>query len=98
ELDPAADDVVPGDDALVGHAKADRALGLVGLALGDELLGMPPRLVDAVELEGDGAVPVDPEPAQRVLDLLHRLGDLAARVRVLDPGQLLVGLLPGARA
>ena len=30
------------------------------------------------------AVPVEPEPAQRVLDLLDRLRDLAARVGVLD--------------
>ena len=34
-----------------------------------------------------GAVPVDPEPAQRALDLLDRLGNLAARVGVLDPEQ-----------
>ena len=40
-----------------------------------------------------GAVPVDPEPAQRVLDLLDRLGDLAARVGVLDPQQALAALL-----
>ena len=33
ELDPAAHGVVPADDALVGHAEADRALVLVGLAL-----------------------------------------------------------------
>ena len=31
------------------------------------------------------AVPVDPEPRERPLDLLDRLGDLAARVGVLDP-------------
>src|SRR5207247_6048816 len=42
-----------------------------------------------VELEGDGAVPVEPEPAQRALDLLHRLRHLPARVRVLDPQQAL---------
>ena len=38
-----------------------------------------------VELERDLAVPVEAEPAKRLLDLLGRLGDLAARVGVLDP-------------
>ena len=33
ELDPAADRVLPADDALVGHPEADRALVDVGLAL-----------------------------------------------------------------
>jgi hypothetical protein len=42
-----------------------------------------------VELKGDRPVPVDPEPLQRALDLLGRLGDLAADVRVLDPQQAL---------
>ena len=40
-----------------------------------------------------GAVPVDPEPAQRLLDLVDRLGDLAARVGVLDPQAALAALL-----
>ena len=39
------------------------------------------------------AVPVDPEPDQRVLDLIDRLGHLAARVGVLDPQQDLAALL-----
>ena len=43
-----------------------------------------PAVVEPVELEGHRAVPVEPEPAQRVLDLVDRLRDLAARVRVLD--------------
>ena len=42
-----------------------------------------------VELERRLAVPLDAEPAQRALDLLDRLVDLAARVRVLDPQQAL---------
>ena len=46
-----------------------------------------------VELEGHRPVPVDPEPAQRLLDLLDRLRDLAARVGVLDPQQALAALL-----
>src|SRR5207253_141788 len=48
-----------------------------------------------VELEANLAVPVEPEPAQRALDLLDRLGHLAARVRVLDPKQDLASVLPG---
>ena len=46
----------------------------------------------AVELEARLAVPLDPEPAQRLLDLPHRLGHLAARVGVLDPQQALAAL------
>ena len=93
ELDPAADDVVPADHALVGHAEADRALVLVGLALGEQPVGVRAHLVHPVELERGRAVPVDPEPAKRLLDLLGRLGDLAARVRVLDPEAALAALL-----
>ena len=98
ELDPAAHGVVPADHALVRHPEADRALVQVGLALGDEPLGVGAHLVHPVELEGDRAVPVDPEPAQRLLDLLGRLGDLAARVGVLDPQAALAALLRGRRA
>ena len=57
------------------------------------LVDEAPRLLrgalHAVELERRLAVPVDPEPAQRALDLLDRLDDLAARVGVLDPQQAL---------
>ena len=42
-----------------------------------------------VELERRLTVPLDAEPAQRALDLLDRLLDLAARVGVLDPQQAL---------
>ena len=52
------------------------------------------HLVHPVELERDRPVPVDPEPAQRLLDLLDRLGDLAARVGVLDPQAALAAVLP----
>ena len=76
-----------------GMPEADRALVHVRLALRDEPLGEVARLVHPVELEGDRPVPVDPEPAQRLLDLLDRLGDLAARVGVLDPQQALAALL-----
>ena len=84
-LDAAADQVVPGGDPLVGHAHADRALVLVRLALLDQALGLLAAALHAVELERDLAVPVHAEPAERLLDLLGRLGDLPARVRVLDP-------------
>src|SRR5207248_2364648 len=72
----------------------DRALVLVRLALGHEARGLGPAALHPVELEGDGTVPVQAEPAQRLLDLLHRLRDLAARVRVLDPEPELAALVP----
>src|SRR5439155_25087688 len=61
------------------------ALVLVRLPLGNQRLRAVAAALHAVELEGDLAVPVEPEPAQRLLDLSGRLGDLAARVGVLDP-------------
>ena len=94
-LDPAADDVVPAGRALVGHAEADRALVLVRLALVDELPAEALRVLHPVELEADRSVPVDPEPGERALDLLGRLGHLAARVRVLDPQEGLAALRSG---
>ena len=48
-----------------------------------------------VELERDRAVPVEAEPAQRLLNLVDRLGDLAARVGVLDPQAELAALVTG---
>ena len=53
------------------------------------------HVVETVELERDRPVPVDPEPAQRLLDLLGGGLDLAARVGVLDPQQELAALVPG---
>ena len=94
-LDSAADDVVPGGDALVRHAEADRTFVLVRLPRGDELVGNAAAVVHPVELERERAVPVDPEPAERLLDLVDRLGDLAARVGVLDPEPDLAALMPG---
>ena len=93
-LDPAEDDVLPDGDALVGHPEADRALVLVGLAFGDELPSHLLRSFHPVELEGDLAVEVEPEPAERLLDLAYRLGDLAACVGVLDPQVELAALVP----
>src|SRR5207237_6751928 len=94
-LDPPANDVVPDGRALVRHAKADRALVDVRLALLDEPLRDHAAALHRIELEANLAVPVEPEPAQRALDLLDRLGHLAARVRVLDPKRALASGLPG---
>ena len=88
-LDPALDRVVPAGRALVGHADADRALVLVGRSLRDEPARLLLRALHHVELERRLPVPLDAEPAQRPLDLLDGLLDLAARVRVLDPQQAL---------
>ena len=85
ELDAAAHGVVPGRDTLVRHAEPDRAFILVGLALVDQAPRDLGAVLQPVELEGDVAVPVEPEPAQGILDLLSRLLHLAVRVRVLDP-------------
>ena len=54
-----------------------------------------PAALGAVELEARLSVPLDPEPAQRPLDLPDRLGDLATRVGVLDPQQALATAAPG---
>jgi deoxyribonuclease IV len=48
-----------------------------------------------VELERDLAVPVQPDPAERVLDLLNRLGHFTARVGVLDAQTKLAALMAG---
>ena len=61
----------------------------------DEPARLVPAALEPVELEGDLPVPVDTEPLQRALDLLHRLGDLPARVGVLDSQQALAALPAG---
>jgi hypothetical protein len=83
-LDAALDRVVPDGRALVGHAEADCAVVLVGVALGEQPAAGLLVAREAVELELERAVPVEPEPAERALDLLDGLLDLAARVRILD--------------
>src|SRR5580765_106074 len=95
ELDAAANSIVPGGDTLVRHAETDRALVLVSLALLDEPACDLGAVVEAVELKRDIAVPVEPEPAQRLLDLLRRLFDLATRIRVLDAKTELAALVTG---
>src|SRR5919106_935738 len=92
-LDPAFHDVVPGRRAFVRRAQADRALVLVRLLLGDELVRDLPVRLEPVELERDLAVPVEPEPTERPLDLIDRLLDLPARVGVLDAEEELPSLV-----
>ena len=77
------------------HPDPDRAVILVGLALGDEARCLDPAPLGAVELEGRGAVPLDPEPGERALDLRDRLRHLAAGVGVLDPQQALAAAAAG---
>jgi len=96
-LDVPADEVLPGRRALVGHPDPDRALVLIGRPLGDEPLRLLLAPLHALELVRDVAVPVEPEPAKGFHDLLGRLCDLAARVRVLDPQAELAALVPGVQ-
>src|SRR4029077_4236330 len=84
-----------GGDTLVRHAEADRALVLIGLALVDEPACDLGAVIEAVELKRDVPVPVEPEPAKRPLDLLRRLVDLAARIRVLDAKTELAAIVTG---
>ena len=49
--------------------------------------------LEPVELERHVAVPLEPEPAQRALDLLRGLGHLAPGVGVLDPQEELTPLV-----
>ena len=76
ELDARLDRVVPACHALVGHADPDRALVLVRRPLGDESLRLLLRPLHDVELERRLAVPLDPQPAKRPLDLGDGLLDL----------------------
>ena len=89
ELDVPSDRVVPRRDPFFGHSEADRPLVLVRLPFLDQPCPELAAAVHRVELEGDRAVPVDPEPAERPLDLVDGLRDLTARVGVLDAEQAL---------
>src|SRR5262245_39754468 len=91
----ATNEVFPGGRALVGHADPDRPLVLVGRLLGDESPRLLPASLNAVELVRDLAVPVEAGPAKRLHDLLGGLGDLPARVRVLDPEAKLASFMAG---
>ena len=61
-------------------------------------VGDASAVVHPVELEGERAVPVDPEPVERLLDLVDRLDNLAARIGVLDPEQEFAALHAGRKA
>jgi len=71
----------------------DRAFVLVGLALVHQAPRDLGAVLQPVELEGDVPVPVEPEPAEGILDLLSRLLHLAVRIRVLDPEPELPALM-----
>ena len=91
-LDPTLDRVVPLRRALVRHADPDRSLVLVRRPLGHQPPSLLLRALHHVELERRLPVPVDPEPLERALDLIDRLGDLAARVGVLDAEEAFASL------
>ena len=60
--------------ALVGHAQAHRAVVLVGVAAGQQLLDRGRVGVGPAGLRDRSLVPVELEPAQGVEDLLDVLG------------------------
>jgi len=97
DFDRAAHRVVPAGHANVRHADPDRALVLVGLALLEQAACLDLAALATVELEGDRPVPVEAEPGERLLDLLGRLGDLAAGVGVLDPQVKLAAEVTGEK-
>src|SRR5205823_3853829 len=82
-------------DTLVRHAEADRTFVFISLALVHEAAGYVGAVPQPVELERDLAVPIQAEPAQRVLNLLGRLLDFAIGVGVLDSQAKLPALVPG---
>ena len=92
-LDRPEHEVVPRRHALVGHAEADSAVVHVRSAFLDEPLRLRLAALELVELERHFAVPLEPQPAQRLLDLLGGLGHLAPGVGVLDPQQELAALV-----
>ncbi len=94
ELDAAADRIVPGGYALIGHPDPDCALLLVCRALLEEAGRLLLAALQAVELERRLPVPTEPEPPERLENVLGRVGDFPAGVRVLDPKQELPALVP----
>src|SRR5262249_22207123 len=76
-----------------GHSEPDRPLVLVGHVGFEKYPCTDLRVRHPLELEGDVAIPVEPEPAHRLLDLLGCLRDLATRVCVLDPEQELAAVM-----
>ncbi len=92
-LDRPEHEVVPRRHALVGHAEADSAVVHERSAFLDEAMRLRLAALEPVELERHFAVPLEPQPAQRALDLLGGLGHLAAGVGVLDPQQELAAIV-----
>ena len=66
------------------------------MAAGEQLLDDLGVAVGALGLEDGLAVPVDPEPAQRLEDLLDVLRRRALAVGVLDPQHQLAAVAPRA--
>src|ERR1700683_2958692 len=75
---------------LLGGAEA-----LVADPLGQELVGRGPVLGEPWALEDDRAVPVEAQPAQRVLDADDPLVAGPGPVRVLDAQDELPAVVPG---
>ena len=90
--DLAADLVVDDRLALVRHAQAHRALVLVGVPVGEQLLDRLGVRGRPLGLRERPLVPVELEPAQRVEDLLDVLRGGALAVGVLDAQHELAAL------
>ena len=94
DLDAAADDVVPAGHALVGHPEPDRALVLVGLALGDEPVGAASRQ-SSIRSSWNVCGPSQSRPSQRSDSWIWSTASATSRdgVGVLDPEPELAALL-----
>ena len=84
ESDVAANDVLDDDLALVGDLDADRALVLVSVPALEQLVDGGSMLGRTLRLAVRALVPVEPEPRERVDDLLDVLRRRALAVGVLD--------------
>ena len=94
EADVAADLVVDDGLALVRHPQAHRALVLVGVPAGEQLLDRRGVRRGPLGLRDRPLVPVELEPAQGVEDLLHVLRGRALAVGVLDAQDELAARAP----
>ncbi|MBP1770726.1 MAG: hypothetical protein H6P96_1344 [Candidatus Aminicenantes bacterium] len=81
------DEVVVGDGPAGLDLEQDRVAVLVGLAGGDELVGLLAVDAEAAALEDGLLVPVEAEPLEIFEDLLEEAGLRALQVRVLDPDE-----------
>ena len=85
--DPAVDQVVVGDGPAGGDLEEDGLAVLVGLAGGQELLGLFPVDVEAPALEDGLLVPVEAQPLEVLEDLVEEPGFGALEVGILDAEQ-----------